>query len=217
MSIGDYINDTLDNLWFFIIFVSLMFSSSLGATEKHNDSQFPLVVSTGIIILLMTIYAMFKGGLENKFLYIIRTMVPNDIIFYILILIALILIILLSISAYRFSYKFVKKRVSKYTPSIACILIFFFIVLVPYAFGISKSNFEIELITRGDTRIHSVNIITSNGDILKDIYIIKELDKGLIVREYLAGLDSSESNFIFVHWNDVKRLKYKNFSKAIKK
>lgn len=214
MSIGDYINDTLDNLWFFIIFICLMFSSSLGATKRHDDSQFPLVISTAIVILLATIYTMFKGRLENKFLYIIRTMLPNDIVFYALVFIVLIIIILLSVLAYRFSYNFAKRRLPKYTASIACMLMFTFIVLLPYAFGISKSDYENELITKGDTRIHSVDIFTANNaQVLKGVYIVKELDKGVIVREYVAGLGSNESNLIFVHWNDIKRIQYQNFKK----
>lgn len=212
IGISDYINDTLDNLWFFIIFMSLIFSSSLGATRKHSDTQFSTVITTAGIVLLLTLYIMFKGGLENKFFYILRSIVPNALVFYILVSVVLTLVISLSIFAYRFSYSFANRRMPKYTPSMVCIFVFVLIVLIPYALGISKSYYEKELITKQDIRIHFVDILTTNnGQILKGVYIIKELDKGVIINEY-TGKEPSESNFVFIHWNDIKRIYYKDFA-----
>jgi hypothetical protein len=192
-----------------------MFSSSVGATKSHDDSQFPQVVSAAIVIFFTTIYTMFKGSLENKFLNIIRSMLPNDIAFYTLIFVVIILLVLLSISAYKFSYNFARRRLPKYTPSIASILAFSLFVLVPYAFGMLKSNYETELITKNDTRIQSVDILTATHEkTLKDVYIVKELEKGLIIREFGVNLTSRESDYVFLHWNDIKRVYYKSIKKT---
>lgn len=209
MVVGDYVNDTLNNLWLFIIFWSLALSSSLGAAKKHTDAEFPIVVTSGIIVALVTIYSMLTGELENKFFYIIKGMAPNIIVYYLYITILLFFITLLSIVAYKFSYEFAQQRMPKYTPSLICIFVFIFIILLPYALGAFKSSYEKDQIIKGKFNKSPVNILTNiEGYVLKNVYIVKELDKGLIIREDVAGLEFIESKYAFIHWNRILQVYY---------
>jgi hypothetical protein len=216
MGIGDYLNDTLDNLWYFILFVSLIFSSSLGGTARGRRIRLPLIVLAGVLVLYVTIYSMFTGGLENKFFYVLKVLLPNSFLFTAVIVAGGMMVIMLGALIYQLSFHVTYPYLAPYMPAIASILIFVLVVLLPYMVGMSKSRYEREQLVGADMQPHKVNILTIHQDTLKEVFIIKRLDKGLILRQFYNNPQTSDSAFFFLSWNEVIKIEYHDLSKMIK-
>jgi hypothetical protein len=216
MKLGDYVEDTLDNLWFLLIFLCIFFSTSLGAAKQHKDEQFPWVTTFGVAAICTSIYAFTRGEIDNKFWQTIKYIAASEQKFDLIIALIVIGVIVAAIAGYKFSTAYVRNKLPKYTPSIAAILSFTLIVTIPYCVGLIKGRYEREVVTSRDYRAQEVDIIYTNEQLLKDVYIIKSLDRGLVIREFLQP-DSSESRFILINWGEVKRILYKDARKLPKR
>ena len=59
-----------------------------------------------------------------------------------------------------------------------------------------------------DYKFQKVDLITI-AENLKNVVIIKTTSKGLLIRIFKEN-NSTDSNYIMVHWNDIRRIIYKN-------
>ena len=118
------------------------------------------------------------------------------------------IILILGIIAYGFSSAFINNILPKYTTSIIAISLFWALVITPYIFGMSTAIYEKEIVISKDYKYQKVDLITSADD-LKNVSIIKTISKGLLIRIFKEN-NSTDSNYIMVHWNDIRRIIYKN-------
>lgn len=72
----------------------------------------------------------------------------------------------------------------------------------------STAIYEKEIVISKDYKYQKVDLITSADD-LKNVSIIKTISKGLLIRIFKEN-NSTDSNYIMVHWNDIRRIIYKN-------
>jgi hypothetical protein len=215
MKLGDYVEDTLDNLWFLLIFLCIFFSTSLGAAKQHKDEQFPWVTTFGVVAICASIYVFTRGEIENKFWHSIKYIAGAEGKYELIVTSIVIGIIIVTIAAYRFSSAYVRNQLPKYTPSIAAVISFTLIVTIPYCVGLIKGRYEREVVTSRDYRAQEVDIIYTNEKLLKDVYIIKSLDRGLVIREFLQP-NLPESRFMLITWGEIKRIQYKDAGKLPK-
>jgi len=86
---------------------------------------------------------------------------------------------------------------------------------MPYIGGISQGYIENKYLTNENYQeIHSVNLHLVPGDeILKDVYIIKHFNRGLIIRQF----NHSKENdiFCFINWANIKSITYKRVEELL--
>ena len=72
----------------------------------------------------------------------------------------------------------------------------------------STAIYEKDIICSKDYKFQKVDLITI-AENLKNVVIIKTTSKGLLIRIFKEN-NSTDSNYIMVHWNDIRRIIYKN-------
>ncbi len=208
ITLGDYADNVIDNMWLFLIFGSIFFGSSLGATKYHHEKTFKTVAFSGTILLIFSIYIFSQGEQNSHFWHSIKYLFSSKQILWSIILLVSFIISILGIIAYGFSSAFINNVLPKYTTSIIAISLFWILVITPYIFGMSTAIYEKEIICSKDYKYQKVDLITIADD-LKDVSIIKTTNKGLLIRIFKEN-NSTDSNYIMVHWNDIRRIIYKN-------
>ena len=96
------------------------------------------------------------------------------------------------------------KVLPKYTTSIIAIVLFWILVVTPYIFGMSTAIYEKDIICSKDYKSQKVDLITV-AEKLKNVAIIKTTSKGVLIRIFKEN-NSTYSNYIMVHWNDIRRI-----------
>jgi hypothetical protein len=208
ITLGDYADNVIDNMWLFLIFGSIFFGSTLGATKRHNEKKFKVIAFLGTALLIFSIYIFSKGEQNNHFWHSIGYLFSTKQTLWSIILFVGFIILIIGIVAYVFSSAFINNILPKYTTSIIAIVLFWILVITPYIFGMSTAIYEKEIVCSKDYKYQKVDLITI-ADNLKDVSIIKTTSKGLLVRIFKEN-NSNESNYIMVHWNDIRRIIYKN-------
>jgi hypothetical protein len=208
ITLGDYADNVIDNMWLFLIFGSIFFGSSLGATKNHNEKKFKAIAFLGAALLILSIYIFSKGEENNHFWHSLGYLFSAKQILWSVILLVGFIILIIGIVAYGFSSAFIKNILPKYTTSIIPIVLFWILVVTPYIFGMSTAIYEKDIICSKDYKFQKVDLITI-AENLKNVVIIKTTSKGLLIRIFKEN-NSTDSNYIMVHWNDIRRIIYKN-------
>lgn len=205
IELSDYVNDTAHNVWFFLLGALVFFIGSLTITKVNVENQFNKVLLFGITTFIISLYFLLKGAYDSN-------EEPSLLIaLYIGIMIAGI------ISTYYFITTRVKINQKKHAilTSMAPILIFLILVLMPYIGGMSQGYIENKYLTKENYQTtHSVDLILVPGDeVLKDIYIIKKLNKGLIIRQF--HYTEKTDTFRFINWANIKAITYKRVEELL--
>jgi len=72
----------------------------------------------------------------------------------------------------------------------------------------STAIYEKDIICSKDYKSQKVDLITV-AENLKNVAIIKTTSKGVLIRIFKEN-NLTYSNYIMVHWNDIRRIIYKN-------
>jgi hypothetical protein len=220
MEIIDYINETIHNMWFFLLGALLFFSSSLAFVTTRIGGHFYKTLVIGTFAFIVSGYFLLKGIYYSKFWPLIRQSLGGSLSTSTIIIVSLLFaIFMVLVLIYKISIKVMdkSKSINNDFIGITPIIIFLLLVLMPYIGGITQGYIENKYLTKEDyDKIHSVDIeLVFNNEAFKNVYIIKLLNKGLIIRQFK---EISKDKFIFLPWPSIKAITYKeveaeNFSR----
>ncbi len=210
MGIGDYIDDTIHNLWFFLLATLMFFSSSLALIKLKHDTDFYKLLFFGGFALIISIYFLLKGLYYNKLWPTFKKVIINEyILLYACVIVALVLT--LSFFIYRAAHRIARKDLSSYILGVIPIITFCIIVLLPYLGGLMHGYIESNNMREEDYRTYEVTITLSNNEVLKNLVILRKLDKGVLIREFKNA--ENDSRFILLNWGAIKHITYFNITK----
>jgi hypothetical protein len=208
MTLGDYINSTIHHVWFFLLAILLFFSGSLAIIKEKIEEKFSSIVTFGIFVLVLSSYCFFKGAENNQFWPALKTFSnQHEIMPYIILTIIVTIILLISIIII-ISRSLIKKKLPTYLVGIMPIMIFFLLVVIPYLSGMIQGYIEKSYASKDNNNNISVTIETISSKQFNDVYIIKNIEKGIVFREFNKNNDGDK--FIFLNWYDTRLISYHN-------
>lgn len=210
MGLGDYIDYTIHNLWFFLLAALLFFGSSLAFVKEKRNGEFYKLITFGVFALIISSYFLLKGVYYSKFWPTIKKL--NESITLYMWLVAF-LILILTLLIYRTVTKVIRSGLPTYSLGIAPIGVFFIIVLMPYLGGMIHGYIENHEVQKRDYSSYTVNVVLTNDEILKDIFILRKLDKGILIRQFKEREDTGDSRFIFLNWGVIRHIRYYDIAK----
>ncbi len=217
IELSDYINDTIHNIWFFLIGALVFFIGSLDSVKAKAEEEFNKILLFGIFAFIISVHYLLKGIYDSKFWPMMKKLLDEDYDPSLTLYLYLVIMIVGIVAIYcLMAAKIVNNgKKNAVSASIAPILIFFTLVLMPYIGGMSQGYIENKYLTKEDYQAaHPVNIRLASGDeILKDVYIVKELSKGLVIRQFNHGEEND--TFRFVNWAYIKSVTYKRVEKLL--
>lgn len=206
MTLSDYINNTIHNVWVFFIPVILFYSGSLAYLKKRMGENFWQLIVFGITVLVISSFTFLKGISKEKIWPIFKTFL-GETNANLAIISAIILITALSAYfIYRFSKAFLKDRLPKYAVSFFPIFSFILLVFIPYVLGSTQGQMENGSIEVSKYQCHTISIMTSDRKVIDNIYILKHIDKGLIIKNLTN--QEIQNTFFFLSWNEIFRIIY---------
>jgi hypothetical protein len=210
MGLGDYIDDSIHNLWFFLLAALLFFSSSLAFIKiKRNVEIYKLIIFGGFALTTSS-YFLLKGINYSKFWPAIKKLMVNESTSLYMWVIAT-LIVMLIFLIYRISINIMKNNLSSSSLGITPIIVFVIIVLMPYLGGMMQGYIEINYGEKKDYSIYAVDVTFANDSMLKEVFLVKALDKGVLVRKFKE--EDYSSKFILLHWGSIKYISYRDIAK----
>ncbi|MFN7038387.1 MAG: hypothetical protein ACK4OM_02305 [Alphaproteobacteria bacterium] len=211
MTLSDYVNNTLHNVWLFLIPVILFYSGSLAYIKKKLGSHFTQFVLLGITVLLIALYAFLKGSSRATIWPVLESFIGEIYITPIIAISIILIPVIIAYAIYKFSSAFLKDKLPQYTISIFPIIIFILLVFIPYIGGLLQGKLETQNFGNSKYKCHSISITHFNKQILENVYILKHVEKGLIVRHFLDSDDDyAKSEFLFINWSDIVKISYDN-------
>ena len=210
MSLGDYVDDTIHNLWLFLFATLLFFCSSLVYYKERIRDGLSNLIIFGLFALVSSIYFLLKGMHHSKFWPTVKILLvhPSSALrFGAVLIIALILIIFL---IYKLLFKAMQQGDPPgYLVSIIPVVIFLTVILTPYLGGVIQGYIESQYLTRDDYKIQSVDLVfIPDGYKLKNVFIVRKLGSGLVIRQFIEG--NAADKFSFINWANIKEIRYKN-------
>lgn len=214
-SIGDYLNEAAHNVWLFVIAIILFFSSSIAFVKRRISGKFEQTILLGVFTLVACSYTFFRGISYNKFWPVIEYFLKDNVLMPVFIFILLTFVSIAALIAYKVSFRVtVKKEAPLYYVNILPVLIFLLIVLTPYLAGMIQGYTESSYLTKKDYTFQLVDIVTlPNLAKLKDILIIRRIDKGLIIRQFEKN-SIAKSSYSFLSWPYIQQIVYNDAYKA---
>ncbi len=208
MTIGDYIDDTVHNIWIFYVGVVLFFGSSFAFLNKKGRKTKEIII-IGAFSLFLSFYFFSKGEAYSKFWPMLKRMFSNEALLPFLVLLIIAVVLLCILITYLFVSKTASNRFSRYFLNYTPILIFIILGLSPYLGGMSRSYIETHHMHKDDYKIQLVDIRILEPDNMKlnDLFIVKSIDKGLVLRQF--NKDSDNEEFIFINWANITQIIYK--------
>jgi hypothetical protein len=215
MTLGDYVDDTAHNLWLFLFAALLFFCSSLAYFKKKIGHELPKITLFGIFAFVSSTYFLLRGTHYSKFWPTVKIFLGNPS--------SVLIIIAVGITAF-INIAFIVRRLLRHSSkdidvpasaTLSPIVIFLFIILAPYLGGMIQGYTESQYLTKDDYKIQSVDIVSEAGSIFKDVFIIKKLDKGLVIRNFNQPINGL-SRFAFLNWSIVKSISYQDVLQAEK-
>lgn len=212
MTLTDYIDASTHHLWFFLLAIILFFTGSLAFVKKRLDQEFGQVLMVGIFSLIVSLVCFFQNSHYSKLWPTIKMIIYNTKLLPIFILSIALIGCLISFIIFKLTFNSAnKKTIPVYSVSIMSICIFLLLVLVPYLSGMVQGHIEANYLTPSDYEKQSVNIKLAEHD-FKDVFIIKHIDKGLIIRQFNASKHSSKSQFLFIELSSIEYITYKSLN-----
>lgn len=211
IELSDYLHDSIHNIWFFLLGALIYFIGSLNLVKENISDEFSKIVMFGIFSFSISLYYFLDGIYSNKSWPVIKKLLEGNngpsLTIYLYLTIISVSIIFISYLLV-FKRKNYKEKTAILT-SVIPILMFLIFVLLPYISGMAKGYIENNYLTEEDYNIvHSVNIHFISGDkILKDVYIIKKLNKGLIIRKF-NDTPEGRDDFSFINWDNIMSIRY---------
>lgn len=217
IELGDYINDTIHNIWLFLLGALIFFMGSLLLVKINVSEAYNKVLVFGIFAFIVSLHYLLKGTYSSKFWPIIsKSLENNNETLLTVFLYIIILFVSISFIYYAITFRVNKdKEKGAISTGIAPILMFLILVLIPYIAGMSQGYIENKYLTKEDYQdVHSVNIYITPGDeILKNVYIVKKLNKGLIIRNF--NNQEEIDSFNFINWNNIKYIAYERLERLL--
>ncbi len=210
MGLGDYIDDTIHNLWFFLLAALLFFSSSLAFIKINRNVEIYKLIVFGSFALIISSYFFLKGIYYSKFWPAIKKLMVNESTsLYMWVIVTL--IVMLTFLIYRIAINIMRNSLSSYSLGITPIVIFIIIVLMPYLGGTLQGYIEINYGEKKDYSVYAVDVAFADDSILKEVFLVKKLDKGILVRQFQEKDDICK--FIFFLWGSIKYISYQDIAK----
>ena len=206
MTLGDYINDTIHNLWFFIIGLLILFGCFLAVLKMQKKDSFYIISLVGIFTFIVSSAFLLKGFYHSKFWPTIKVLLLSNESTIIRLTIISALILCITFLVYKFTIKIIKHTMSDIALGLSPLILLMLLIIMPYLGGITHGYIENKFLERADYATYSVSITTlPKEELLNDLYIIKKIEKGLILRKCHAP---SSEGVIFLNWNNIKTIKY---------
>lgn len=218
MEIGDYFNSTIHNIWFYLFGAIIFFTFSLTSVRSRVKERYIDAMIFGIFTFTISIYFFLKGFYYSKFwptfyqFFKINSRENN------LSALAIILLLIISLTLIYFVFlKVTKKKLPNAIIATTMPLAFLFFVLMPYIGGMLEGYIETKYLSSKDyNRVNSVSIkLNVEDQILKDVYIIKILGKGIVIRQFINNLDQEGEKFRFINWGSILDITYKNIDEPL--
>lgn len=215
IELGDYINDTVHNIWLFLLGTLIFFGASLSLGKEDLSRAPNKTLVFGGFSFIVSVYYLLKGTYYSKFWPVIRQILENNAKLVVIYIIVVFTVFASLIYLYQGLMRYLRNKISSTSMGFSSIIIFLLLVLMPYVGGITQGYIENKYLTQENYQlIHSVDIYLIPGDeILKDVYIIKKLNKGLIIRQFDEV--EGEDEFIFVNWNNIMLITYKRVEELL--
>ena len=213
LTLGDYIDGTVHNIWLFLFGVLLFFVSSLGFIKKkiENDAGRNLVLS--LFALVVSSYFFLKGMSYNKFWPTIKMLLFKVEWMPLFITVIIFTLAIVLYIVYKFSSKIAGEEVPIHSISIVPIFIFLLVVVTPYLGGALQGYIESNYLTKNDYKIQAVSIVTLPNQVhLYDLFVIKKIDKGLVLRQF-NNVEDTGGKIFFLAWGTIKEVVYKDVNK----
>jgi len=211
MSIGDYVSDTIHNVWFFLLAGILFFCSSLAVIKKRVGEEFYNITIFGFLTLIASSYFLLKGIHYSKVWPTLKTLFSIPSFLSLFIITSIFVLFLISFLVYKLSSQVIREGIPIYSVGIMPVIIFFVLVLAPYIGGMAQGYIESQYLMNKDYKIQAVEIVTGEkNERNKKSFIIKTIDKGIIVRQFNPTDPESHGVFRFINWNDIKYINYKD-------
>jgi hypothetical protein len=207
MGLGDYIDDTIHNLWFFLLAALLSFSSSLAFLRIKRNIEFYKLIVFGSFALIMSSYFLLKDVYYSKLWPTIKKLLINESITLYMWLIAILILTLIFLIYYSVT-RLTKHNLDPASLGVIPIIIFFIIVIMPYLGGLIHGYIEIKEVQKKEFFAYSVKITLVNDEVMKNVFISKKLDKGILIRQFKE--EDNDSKFLFISWGAVKHITYYN-------
>jgi hypothetical protein len=204
---------TTHNILLILLAVMLFFISSLGFIKNRMRNGSGQKIILGFFALIMSSYFFLQGISYSKFWPIIRALLfsPEWMPLFIIAISSLLIVLIFIV--YNFSRKIAEDDLPIHSVSIIPIFIFFLLVLGPYLAGMIEGYIESNYLIKKDYKIQSVSITILPDQIeLKDLFIIKKIDKGMLVRQFYES-DKPGGKIIFLSWGAIKNVVYKDINK----
>jgi hypothetical protein len=217
IELGDYINDTVHNIWLFLLGTLIFFGGSLSFGKEDLSREPNKILIFGGFSFIVSIYYLLKGTYYSKFWPIIKQILENNAKLIVMYTAVILVIFSFLMYLYKGFMTYLRNRSASkaMAMAISSIIIFLFLVLMPYIGGITQGYIENKYLSQDNYQIvYSVDIHTMPGEnILKDVYIIKKLNKGLIIRQF--GEIGGKDEFSFLNWSNIKLITYKRVEELL--
>jgi hypothetical protein len=211
MTIGDFINDSVHHVWFFLFAGVLFFISSLASLKKKIGNEYFPILIFGIFALILCSYLFINGSnnigyTSSAFKEILNNSKMNKISI-IAIILAISFIIYL---AYIIICLFYKKAVPAYIVSITPIVLFIMLVALPYLSGSLNGYIELKYYKIEDYTRLRADVVTVTSSEINDIVIVKTIDKGIIYRNFNTSKSNIDNlDFGFINMGAIMTIEYK--------
>jgi hypothetical protein len=211
MELGDYIDASIHNIWFFLLGALIFFTSSLAFVKVR---EFNKTLIFGAFAFIVSSCFFLKGIYYSKFWPMVKQIIESSTTFSVLLSIVIVISII-GIFTYSIFTKIIKENKSVFSAGVMPILAFILLVMMPYIGGMIHGYIENKYLNKNNYDVvHSVNILIVPGnEILRDVYIIKKLNKGLIIRQFKEN--GLEDKFKFINWNNIKSITYKKVGELL--
>lgn len=217
IELSDYLNDSVHNIWFFVLGALLLFIGSLTFTKIVKEEGFLKVILFGTCTFIISLYFLLKGIYDSKFWPVIKKLLdgndkPALLIYLYIVIMVFSFVLFYYFIVFRSNSQQEKGAISA---SVTPILFFFFLVLMPYIGGIFQGYIENKYLTKEFYKtILSVDMCIVPGDeILENVYIVKKLGKGILIQQF----NDTEGNdtFRFINWGNIKSITYKRVEELL--
>jgi hypothetical protein len=216
MTFGDYVNDTIHNIWALLIGAIVFFGTSLALVKNQTNVEFNKVIAYGIFALLATIYFFLQKITYSKFWPTIKTLILKSEMLPLLIIFICLVVIAITLTIYKISAKIFFQNISRYAIGSLPILLFLLFVLTPYIGGMIEGYIENTYIDDIDYKGHRIDLTVLYGPqkvILKEAFIVKKIEKGLVIR-YLDPNNVGKKSYVsFINWGNIVDINYPNLYK----